>query len=307
LSLSELGPNLRFVGLFSKLSRLTDVIQLVKNDLDGINRLVELLVDAKSLGVKLVVIIKSHSGELVTIIVVKSVDVVHNTACVSSDGCQDEQILQTLVLSEVRVVEHDSLKKLNKLVGQVGIDESSHGKGHFVDVLGLGKSSLHDLVDNLLSVRVLFLEDLSPKWFALTLNEITSLHTVEVVLVGDLNELIIALAPSTLIGSEGQIRVLVLAVFTDHVTVIELVVDQEALSIFAATVDVDLGESVVERGLLNTFFITGLEPLSKHAQLASCLKVLNEFIDRANSDGKEELLDVGFIAVKLKKGSEHLG
>lgn len=215
--------------------------------------------------------------------------------------------MQTLVLSEVRVVQHDSLKKLNKLVGQVSINESSHGKRHFVDILGLGKGSLDDLVDHLLSVRVVFLEDLSPKRFALTLNKITSLHTVEVVLVGDLNELIIALAPSTLIGCEGKVRVLVLAVFTDHVTVIELVVDQEALSIFATAVDVDLGESVVERGLLNALFIAGLEPLSQHAQLASCLEVLNELIDRANSDGKEELLDVSFIAIKLKKSSEHLG
>ena len=92
---------------------------------------------------------------------------------------------------------------------------------------------------------VLFGQDLGPKFLTLALNEVASLHTVEVVLVGDLNQLVVALTPGALIGSESQVRVLVLTVLSNNSAVIELIVDQETLCVFAAIVDVDLGECVM--------------------------------------------------------------
>jgi hypothetical protein len=49
LSFSEFGEDFWQVCFFSVLSSLFDVLQVVENNLDGLNWLVELLVDAQSL------------------------------------------------------------------------------------------------------------------------------------------------------------------------------------------------------------------------------------------------------------------
>ena len=88
--------------------------------------------------------------------------------------------------------------------------------------------------------------------------------------------------------------------------VVELVVDQEALSVLAARVDVDLGESIMQSWLLDALLIAGLEPLSEHAELAARLEVLDELVNRAHSNGQEKLLDVVLVAIELEKGAEDL-
>ena len=183
-------------------------------------------------------IIEGHRGQLVTVVVVKSHDVVHHTGGISADGGQDEQVLERLVLSEIRVVEHNALEQFDKLVGEVSVDEGTDGKRDLVNILGLRQGSLDNLVNDLLAVRVVLLEDLGPKLLALALDKVASLHAVQVVLVGDLNELIVALAPRALVASECKVRVLVLTVLSDFVAIVELVVDQEGRGVFAASAKV---------------------------------------------------------------------
>jgi len=101
LGLTKLTPNLRLVCLLSKLCSRADVVELVQDDLNGINWLIELLVDAKGFLVEGMLIFKGHFGKLVTIIVVQTIDVVHDSGCVSPDSCQNQQVLQTLILSEI--------------------------------------------------------------------------------------------------------------------------------------------------------------------------------------------------------------
>lgn len=78
LRLTELGPDLWFVGLLCKLLSTLDVVLFVQKHLDGFNVLTELLVDAESFIIELVLIFLSDSCQFISVVVVKSVDVVHD-------------------------------------------------------------------------------------------------------------------------------------------------------------------------------------------------------------------------------------
>ena len=181
-------------------------------------------------------------------------------------------------------MENDALKKLNELLGQVGVHEGTHGEGYLIDVLGLRESSLDDLVDDLLSVRVVLTEDGSPELFALTLDEVASLHSVEVVLVGDLNELVITSTPGSLVSSESKVWVALFTVFTDNLAIIELILDQEFLGVFASRIDVNLSKCIMESWLLNSFLISRFEPGGQHAKFVSLFEIIDKLRNRANSD-----------------------
>lgn len=56
-----------------------------------------------------------------------------------------------------------------------------------------------------------------------------------------------------------------LAVTTDNVAVVELVLHQEAFGVVVA-VDVDLGECIVRGRLFNAFMDTGLQPWQEELQ-----------------------------------------
>lgn len=101
LGLTKLTPDFRLVSLLSELCSRADVVELIQDDFNGIDWLVELLVDAEGFLVEGMLIFKGHLGKLVTIIVVQTIDVVHDSGCVSPDSCQNQQVLQTLVLSEI--------------------------------------------------------------------------------------------------------------------------------------------------------------------------------------------------------------
>ena len=94
LGLTELRPSLWLVSLLGELGGLPDIVELVEDDLDGINWLVALLVDAEGLVVELVLVVKSHLSELITVVVVESDDVVHDSGGIGTDGGQDKEVLQ---------------------------------------------------------------------------------------------------------------------------------------------------------------------------------------------------------------------
>lgn len=245
--------------------------------------LIELLIDAQGFVEKLVLFLLSDLSELNPVIVIKSVDVVHDSGLVSLDGSQDQQVLQVLVAREVRVVQHDPLQQLDQLVRHVGVHERLHSCGDLVRVLSLREGGLHDLVDNLFAVGVFFLEDVGPKLGTLSLHEVASLHTVEVVAVGNLNELHVARAPGTLVGNEGEVWVALLTEFTNNLAVIEGVVDQESLRVLV-NIDVNHSKGIVKSRLLDSFLITRLKPSLQQLQFASLFKLLYQLWDGAHSD-----------------------
>ena len=110
------------------------------------------------------------------------------------------------------------------------------------------------------------------------------MHAEQIVFVGDGNKFLVTGAPSTLVRSEGKVRVSLFTIFTHNLRVIELVLDKKILSVFGTRVDVDFSESVVECGLLNTLIRSGFEPVGKHTELATAFKFIDELRNRAHSD-----------------------
>jgi hypothetical protein len=245
LSLGEFKPDFGFVSLISELSSDLDVLNVVKQDLDGFNVLTELLVDAKSFFVKFVLGFLSNVSELNSIVVIKSVDVVHHTPSLRADSSQNQEVLEISVSSEVRVVEDDTLEEVNELARELGFDEGADGSGDLIDILNLGESSLDDLVDDLLAVLVLSVQDLSPEFGVGSLDQVAGLSSEEVVLVSNFNELVVAGSPSTFVGDEGQVGVSLFAVLTDDLGVVVLILDEEVLGFLVAGIYVDLGKGVV--------------------------------------------------------------
>lgn len=213
--------------------------------------------------------------------------------------------MQVLVVGESGVVKNDSLKKLDQLMWKFSGHESLDCARDLISVLGLWQSGLNDLLNDILSVLVVWNKDLAPKGFILSLNEVASLESVEEVAVGDLDELLIALSPCSLVCSVSQVWVTLFSVLTDNFRIIVLIVDQEVLWILV-DVDVDFGQSVVEGWFLDTLIISCLEPLLEHAKLTLLVELIDELWDWADTDGVKELLDVDLIAVKLEKGTKYL-
>ena len=78
-----------------------------------------------------------------------------------------------------------------------------------------------------------------------------------------------------------------------------MIFDQKVLNVFVAGIDVDLGQRIVESGLLDSFFISCFEPVSQHSELAAVFKLFDEFGNRADTDAVEKLLDVNLVTVEI--------
>jgi len=151
------------VNFFSVLSCEFDVLDVHDENFYGLDVLSNLFVDAKSLFEELVFFLFGNISELKTVVVVESVDVIHNTTSFRSNSSQNEQVLEIAVFGEIRVVQNDALEKFDKLVGELSIDESAHGDCDLVNIFGLREGSLDNLINDLLSVGVFFNENFTPK------------------------------------------------------------------------------------------------------------------------------------------------
>lgn len=100
LSLTEFCPGLWLVHLLSEFLSTLKVLLLIDEDLHGLDSLSELLVDAESFVIELIFIFLSNSGKFLSIVVVKSVDVVHDSRLISLDCSKDKQVLKVLVVRE---------------------------------------------------------------------------------------------------------------------------------------------------------------------------------------------------------------
>jgi len=123
LSFTKLAPDLWLVYLLCVFSCSLDVLEVKDEDTDSFNMLTKLLVDAEGFIVKLILFFLSNLRKLNAVIVIKSVDVVHDTGLVSLYSCEDKEVLEILVAGEVRVMKHDSFQKLNQLVGHISVHE----------------------------------------------------------------------------------------------------------------------------------------------------------------------------------------
>lgn len=98
LSLAKFRPYFRLVRFDSKLFGTLNVLLLDKKNFNGVNRQTKLLVDAKGLVVEFVIIFLGNPGKFRSIIVVKSVDIVHYFGLISFNCGQDKQVLKVVIV-----------------------------------------------------------------------------------------------------------------------------------------------------------------------------------------------------------------
>ena len=135
-------------------------------------------------------------------------------------------------------MENNSLKKFNQVLWQVGIDECLYSDRYFIDVFGLRQGSLDHLLDNVLSMSVRRIKHFGPKAGLLTLNQVAGLSSVKISFVSNFNQLVVALAPSSLVGGKSEIWIAVLTVLSDYFAVVELILDEEFLRILQASINI---------------------------------------------------------------------
>jgi len=112
-----------------------------------------------------------------------------------------------------------------------------------------------------LTVLVFWVKYLLPKLWRLSLYEVASLPSEQVVAVGDLNKLFVTGSPCSLVSCEGEIGVSFFAVLADNLRIVVLVFYQEILNIFVAGINVDFSEGIVKCRLLNSLLISGFKPV----------------------------------------------
>lgn len=78
LSFTEFGPYFWLAGLLCKLLGTLDVVKFVQKYLNSLDMLTEFLVNAQSFIIEAVFVFLGDSSKLDTIVIVKSVDVVHH-------------------------------------------------------------------------------------------------------------------------------------------------------------------------------------------------------------------------------------
>mmetsp|Transcript_18277 Transcript_18277/g.34922 ORF Transcript_18277/g.34922 Transcript_18277/m.34922 type:complete len:615 (+) Transcript_18277:992-2836(+) len=285
LRLTQDDPYIRLVPVLSEVRGFLDVFLALQEDLNSLNTHLELLVDEECLVVELVLRVGSNLGNLRTIVVVETVDVVHNSGLVRLDSRKDQQVLEVAVVTELLtaaagVVKNQALKQFNELVRQVGVHESLDGDGHLLRALGGRESGGNDLVDEFTAVLVLFLQNLGPEVHVFTHNEVLRLILEETILGGDLNELVVASAHGFLVGHHSEHGVAALAERTDHSRIVHVVLEEEGLGLLSgASVDIDLRETVVDFRVLAFILRLGLEPWLKNDEAVDLFALANEFGD----------------------------
>jgi hypothetical protein len=90
LSFTKLSPNFRFSSFFSEGLGSFQIALLLEEDFDCFDIFSKLLVNAESFIVELILIFLSNFCELLSIVVIKSVNVVHNSALISLNSCQNK-------------------------------------------------------------------------------------------------------------------------------------------------------------------------------------------------------------------------
>ena len=268
LGLGDLRPHQVVLRALSELHGSVDVLDVLDQHGHGLHLHVHLLVDQERLlGVALLQAVRS---QLRRVEVVQTLDVVGDTLGRSLQTGDDQQVLERLVGAEVGALEHEVLEQVQQGLGHVGLHERLHGAAHHLAVLALGQRRVHDLLHDLLLELVLGVQHLLPEVVVHALHQVAGLVLEQTVLVGHADQLVVASTVGAAVGEEGQERVHLLAELTDHLAVVEGILQQELLRVLVVG-DVDLTDGVVELGVLRALSQTSLQPGLDHAQAVARL------------------------------------
>lgn len=165
----------------------------------------------------------------------------------------------------------------------VSFDKSLNCVSNFINVFSFRKSGLNNLVNYFLTTFVFRVKNCCPKLCGLAFDKVASLLSEQEICVSYSNKLFITATPRTLVRNESEIRVSFFTVATNNLRIVKLILNQEIFHIFVTSVDVNLSESVVKRGFLDSVLVSSFEESSKHTEFASLFKLVNELLDRALS------------------------
>ena len=118
-----------------------------------------------------------------------------------------------------------------------------------------------------------------------------------------IDEFIITLA--TFVSNTGQVRVPLLAILSNNLAVVVLVLTQEPLWV-VVRVNVDFGEGIVSGWFIDTFVDTGLQPRQKQLQSVSLLDLFNELVcGELTSDDHDQLFDGILTTIHVQQTTYH--
>ena len=290
---------------FSIFLLLSILIMLWKRNryLDSRSVDIELFEDGESFLVELIG--NGDVGDVGGVIVIQTVDVLHDAAAVGFDGRQDEQVLQIAVVAEDGAVEDNLLEELDELVGQIGRHESFDGNRNVFGVLRLRQGRLDHLIDELAAELVALVEHFDPQLGIPALNQIARFRFEQRVVVADFDQFTVALA--ALVGHAGQMRIAFLAVFAHHAAVVEAILLEEALGVVVA-VDVNLGQGIVGGWFHRSFVDARLEPGQQQLEAVSFLNLLDQLVGRElTADDHDQRFDDILRAVDVEQAADHHG
>lgn len=208
---------------------------MLDENIDGQSMLFVLLVDGQGLLIQTV--LGGDLGNFIRIVVLQLVDVANDFALVSAHSREEQEVLQVAVLAEGGWFDNDFLQELNQLNGEICLDKRLDSDGNIIRVCAFGESGgdnlsdyiqttrfrLHKkpyLINQLATVKVSPIENLRPKIWLASLDEITRLLLEHRVLVGNGDELVIT--EPFCIGNVREVRVALLAELSDNHGVVEL-------------------------------------------------------------------------------------
>lgn len=149
---------------------------------------------------------------------------------------------------------------MEQLLVEVGVQEGLDGHRDFLDIFGLRKDNGDNLLYQLPSAEVLLGENLSPEILALSLDKILRLQSEEPVVLGQLEDLLVAGPWVSVVGQEGEEGVPLLSVGTDDLGIVIEVLREELLWVLIV-VNGYLGQTVMDATELAALGPPLLEPL----------------------------------------------
>lgn len=223
------------------------------------------------------------------------------------DGGDDQKILELLAVRELGVVEHDFLEQGNELLVEAGLGEGLDGAGDLINVVGVGEGTGNNLLDDELAVRIVRGEDMSPQLLVLSLDQVLGLETVEGVLVGEFDQLVVAVASVTLVAFVGHVRVVILAVGSYYLAIVVLIGLDEFEGVLISR-NQDSGQSVMDSGVGIAFLGSQIQPGLQNSELVALGELLNKLLGRTvTSQIVEKLLDIDLVSLQVDQSAEDAG
>ena len=145
LSLGQSAPDFRLVDLVGISVASVNADNVVDQDVHSFGMLLVLREDGERFLVQ--ASLGCNSCDLVHVISIQAVDVAHNLALVRTDGSEEKEVLQALVVAEWRRLNDDLLQKFDELDGQIVLHEGLDSHGHIICTGALRHSDSHDLID----------------------------------------------------------------------------------------------------------------------------------------------------------------